>query len=516
MIFVLTSCDKNNVLPSGHSSIFPAENSYGLTEFELTRCLYFGDSTENLDLKEEWMKEYERLTGVKIKVNYPPRNTYRDNVNLKLASGELKGIVNFFTFTDVINAVENGFLEPLDSYLANNANWNSMSEEYKNSYLYNGKIYAINAGYTGNFFTRIIRADWLNNLQLNIPKTVYEIYDMAKAFTENDPDRNSKNDTYGLTTSNFWLCQDIFQAFDARLNNTGNGSIAWDPNEGAWIDSMLKPQMVDALNFMRELYKNRYIDNDMFTNSGSVAREKLHSGKCGSIFDWAMNGYEKATKAVRDTIPEARFIEIPGITGNATQNLNQRTMGGLIYGIVKGTKYVDLVINHFVDKFLFDEKVHLAARNGIEGKTFKLEGTTIIMQIDPQTGKPYAGAELVEPMPNFDFDKYPRINDGTIYEKEEQLSIINLKSIMLQEGLNEKLLFNVPSEPYNSPQSSTYAICSADINKIFMDAATKAVMGETTAEEAIQEYRRKMKALGADKILEEANQAIGKKSIQKY
>lgn len=250
---VLTACvekkDESYIAPD----ITFTEEYPKLMEFELTRCLYFGDSTENLELKEEWMKEYERLTGVKIKVNYPPRNTYRESVNLKLASGELKGIVNFFTFTDVINAVENGFLEPLECYLENNRNWNSMPEEYRKAYLFNDKIYAINAGYAGNFFSRIIRADWLDNLGLDVPKTVYELYDMAKAFTENDPDRNGKDDTGGLTTSNFWLCQDIFQAFGARLNNTGNGAITWDPNEDAWIDSMLKPQMADALNFIREL-----------------------------------------------------------------------------------------------------------------------------------------------------------------------------------------------------------------------------------------------------------------------
>lgn len=254
----------------------------------------------------------------------------------------------------------------------------------------------------------------------------------------------------------------------------------------------------------------------MFTNTGSFAREKLITGKFGSIFDWAMNGYVSATNLTRATLPEARFVEVPGITGNTTENFNQRTMGGLIYGIAKGTKNADLVINHFVDKCLFDMKVHFAALHGIEGKTFKLEGNKVIMQIDPKNGKPYASPNLVEPMPHFDFDKYPRINDGTPEEKEEQLKIINLKTAMTNEGLSKKLLFNVPSEPYNSPQSPTYAISSSDINKIFMETAIKVVLGETTAEVALEEYRQKMKALGADKILEEANSAIGKRPIQQY
>src|SRR5512146_2184589 len=43
-----------------------------------------------------------------------------------------------------------------------------------------------------------IRKDWLDKLGLQMPTTIDELFAVAKAFTEQDPDGNGKNDTYGL------------------------------------------------------------------------------------------------------------------------------------------------------------------------------------------------------------------------------------------------------------------------------------------------------------------------------
>ena len=44
----------------------------------------------------------------------------------------------------------------------------------------------------------MIRKDWLAKLGLKEPQTVDDLYTIAKAFTEQDPDGNGKKDTYGL------------------------------------------------------------------------------------------------------------------------------------------------------------------------------------------------------------------------------------------------------------------------------------------------------------------------------
>jgi len=46
-----------------------------------------------------------------------------------------------------------------------------------------------------------IRKDWLANLGLQDPKTMDDVINIARAFTKNDPDKDGKNNTYGLALS---------------------------------------------------------------------------------------------------------------------------------------------------------------------------------------------------------------------------------------------------------------------------------------------------------------------------
>lgn len=74
-----------------------------------------------------------------------------------------------------------------------------------------GKLYGLPTAASPNDSMPIlwIRQDWLDNLGLEIPKTVDELYEVAKAFKENDPDQNGKDDTYGLAVNG----KDVFQQF---------------------------------------------------------------------------------------------------------------------------------------------------------------------------------------------------------------------------------------------------------------------------------------------------------------
>src|SRR5205085_1615698 len=61
-----------------------------------------------------------------------------------------------------------------------------------------GKAYGLQEPATAQLYKRlslVVRQDWLDKLGLKAPTTLDEFYDVAKAFTEKDPDGNGKNDT---------------------------------------------------------------------------------------------------------------------------------------------------------------------------------------------------------------------------------------------------------------------------------------------------------------------------------
>ena len=512
LMVLSASCQDNN-LPSGN------DGKYKKTAYpdvlKITRCLYFGDSADNQELKEEFLKVFHEKTGIKLEVFYPPRTNYMEKVNLMIASGELNGIVNFFSPSNIIKAVNDNTIEPLDDYLKDNENWNSMPEEYRNLYIVNGKIYGISAGYEGSFFTRSFRKDWLDNLGMKVPETADELLEVARAFTVDDPDGNGIDDTYGLTSSKFWNLQDIFQAFGVKLGNTGENPITWDPATGLWQDSMLKPEMADALAYIKKLYDSGYLDASFLTNQGNNMRENLWTGKAGSTFYWVTHACRQAVAEMKNTIPEAKWVEIPALKGKRTQQLNNRVMGGLIYVLVKGTNQPRETVNTFID-MLFDKDIFLLLKHGIEGKTFRQEDNTVIVMINPETGKPYETSGLTNEMPQFNRFNFPWCYDGTREEIQASLDVIKLEEQLLKEGLDKNLIFDIYKAAYDSPLSNEFSKKSTDMEKIFERETSMAILGEKTIDRALEDYRLAMKELGADLMLREANEAIGKTGWQTY
>lgn len=69
------------------------------------------------------------------------------------------------------------------------------------NYAIDGRLYGLplERGLSRDALT--YRYDWLQNLGLEEPKTVEDLVNMFLAFTNDDPDGNGEDDTYGTVTS---------------------------------------------------------------------------------------------------------------------------------------------------------------------------------------------------------------------------------------------------------------------------------------------------------------------------
>ena len=108
-----------------------------------------------------------------------------------------------------------------------------------------GKTYGI--PYSAQANALLIRSDWLKNLGLEAPKTWDEMEQVAKAFTENDPDGNGKSDTYGIAMNNT-ICTGgmndmtgLFESFGVNPNGWIAGS------DGKAASGLIQPQIKDGL-----------------------------------------------------------------------------------------------------------------------------------------------------------------------------------------------------------------------------------------------------------------------------
>ena len=474
---------------------------------KITRPLYFGDVSDHPDLKEEWPKVMEEKFGFPFEINALPRNEYIQKINLTITSGEATGLIGMFGIGDVKMLMEQGAIEPLDEYLQGNAVWNSLPEKMQDMFKIDGKVWAIPAGYQEAMFTRTIRKDWLDNLGLEAPETLDDFYEVSRQFTFNDPDQNGVDDTYGVTASGTWNLQDIFQAFGARLNKDGEGSITYDPNDNAYVDSMLKPEMIEALTYLNKMYEEGILDPELFTNKGSNMREKFWSAKYGSTFYWI--GFSEESRPYIEKIePDAAYVEVPYLEGNISENINHVWFNTIPYVLVKGTQDGDKMVNQFVDVFLGDRDGHLAGAYGIEGKTHRVEDNILYTMIDPETETPYKPPSIVTLIPELSQDLTIAVDGKTEEELAEMGALSEFKHNLIQSGLDSGKAYSL-SEASSIPLSPTYSLVEGDIKAAYDTCVSSAITGSAPVEEAVAKYREEVKKLGGQQILDESNEVFG-------
>jgi ABC-type glycerol-3-phosphate transport system substrate-binding protein len=487
-----------------------AEMDTGENYLELTKAQYYTDATQYLERKELFTERFREEFGVNLKVNTFPRDEYMTKLNLAITSGQLQGLVVPFTPGDVLRYREDGAILPMDAMLASNTTWYAQPEEFRETFKYYGETWALPTGLEPVMFARFARRDWLENLGMDVPETIDEFYEMARAFTEDDPDGNGMDDTVGLVSAGTWNLQDIFATFDARLNNFGADPICWDENEQAYVDSFLKPEAAEVLAFLNDLYENGYLDQETFTNNSSAMRSKLWSGKYGSAYYWMHWGTRQWLPTLNQTVPEGEVALLPQIKGNREQNINF-TIGssGGQYCILANTDNAGDMVNLFVDTFFGNEEAYLWGAHGIEGDTWRLDSQGRVLRwVDPATGQSTGPGLTGGRMFGWPADKYPVFDDVSPEEIREAERLREYEEENIARGREDGTLYHV-TPAKDTFLSVKYSEIISDVRKIFDEVVVKAVTGEMSPQQALDQYRRQVKALGAQQALQECNGNYG-------
>jgi len=499
---------------------------------DITKVYYFGDSLDNVGQKkdyEDWMTEEY---GINFEMHFPARNSYTEVINLAVAAEDLNGLVQLFTPQIVKEWKSDGLIYPVSGFLADNEVWNTtFPEEWKETYSFDGEIWAIAAGGDGtpSMFARSIRGDWLDTLGLTRPATVMELYDASYKFTYNDPDGNGINDTFGMTSRNMWLMQDIFQAFDARMNHVADAVPIWNPNTNVWEDSMIKPEMEECLNLLSKMASEDVMDKESFVHSSTVAKNKVKSGYYGGFFYWDswILSVESASKAV---FPDAYMEGIYALKGNISTNINQYGIGyGAPYALTSTTPEPKETANWFVNVFYGNDYGIFRGRYGIQGDfigeaMFTLKDTTIYKNYylnDEGKVKGYSAPGIV--------GGHPLYAVGTVYEivynsPDKDWNAATTKRVndglarrkaWFEEALGWGGVYMLP-ESLKEPSSDKFLEISADLGAAAKEAIAKSFIGEVTVKDALKKYKDTAKALGAKEVLDLANAEIGQTTQQSY
>ncbi|HEY8499834.1 MAG TPA: extracellular solute-binding protein [Clostridia bacterium] len=151
--------------------------------------------------KDRILLELQRRMNIELEIVSIPWDQYPNKLNIMMASGEQLDMANCDPGKTLIEWARNDIILSYDEYLKDGkypyVSSVVNSEAYKGLKI-DGKVYFKPLGLCPQQWGYLIRQDWLDNLGLDIPTNIDEFYEVIRAFTYDDPDKNNKQDTYGL------------------------------------------------------------------------------------------------------------------------------------------------------------------------------------------------------------------------------------------------------------------------------------------------------------------------------
>lgn len=285
--------------------------------------------------------------------------TYLEKLQIVLAGGEYPDLFKCMWADNVKSYYEDGLLVNLDKVADGNKLTNlkaylDKARSYQNLTAYDGEFYAAPMEIGVYQHALYYRKDWLEKLNLEVPKTMDEFYEVAKAFKDADLDGNK---TYGFSAdSSWWL-----NHFHCMYTNSWDYKLMED---GTIQHYRALDEMRESYAFWAKMYKEGILDQSICT--GTNARELFCSGRTGMMM---RDCYAKDIQYIMD--------QTKAINPEAEIGVMLLPAGPLGSHQITGTPYLDYTaisttaedparIAAILDYILSDEGQNLL-RNGIEG-----------------------------------------------------------------------------------------------------------------------------------------------------
>lgn len=375
----------------------------------------------------------EREYNIELKPIFLDANAYVRKKGLMYAGGKVPDVcLDSFVQADA----RHGFLLelPYEVLMRHAPNWVAeVNRVAPNAWLpmnYQGRNYGLPTVYLNGVYPGpgIWRMDWLENVGINrIPDTLDEMFEALRRITFEDPDRNGRDDTYGMSNDiqDFWWTAfaEIFGAFDVL-------PFDWMERDGEIVWGGTLPETREALALLRDWYAAGVIDPEFVTDRTSSPgglQHKFMNGRIGYIY--YIGRYETLDTTRENslinklqtlnpgaTLAVARFPSGPrGDRGGRVHGPDGG--GGITFGRHLAQQPMKVIrVLHMLDRMIADEDFHIETKAGRHGRHWDYR--------DPEIG-PNSGMRFLPP-----FD-------------EGQTATLNVLSLFL----NGASFFNPTSAP---------------------------------------------------------------------
>jgi putative aldouronate transport system substrate-binding protein len=332
------------------------------------------------DPKGEVHQAVEKLVGKKLQITWVPNAEYNDKTNVMLASNSIPDVVVIQDnkSPSFVQAAKAGAFWDLTDKLDKYPNLKPKSQQAWVNSKTDGRNYGI---YRVRPLLRsavILRKDWLEKLGLEPPKTTDDLYEVAKAFTEKDPDGNGKKDTYGLILPKWpapvFSASSPYNAIDVWFGTPNNFGM----RDGKLVPEFDVPEFWEAQRYIKRFIDEGLVNPDWATLDTGKWNDPFLQGKGGIIIDVNVRAGELFDK-FREIDPET-YHEKVAMVGNLSRpdgkkfSLPFTGYNGIVAiskQRIQTEEQLDDVLQ-VLDK-LASKEGSILLNNGIEGRNFKVE-----------------------------------------------------------------------------------------------------------------------------------------------
>lgn len=435
----------------------------------------------------EVQKKLEQMTNTKLQLTWVPSSTYTEKANISVASGEMPMAMLIQNNKDanIVSAARSGMFWEIGPYLKDFPNLSKMNKDVFNNVAVDGKIYGLyrsrDLATTGITY----RKDWLDNLGLQEPKTIDEFTNMLKAFANNDPDKNGKNDTFGITEEKGLSSL----GFIANVMGAPNG---WGEQDGKLVPDFMTPEYTDALKLYKKLYDDKLINQDFAVLNNQQKRDLFKQSKAG-IYIANIADAPDLNSGVTKAVPQAKVNIMDVMKGPKGEKTIAGTGYNGMYVFPKTSLKNEADLKKalgFFDK-LVDQDVFDLLGWGLEGRHYKLENGKRVF-IDQKLHDTEVGSSFLSLPPAG--ARTPGIETPLEARKSQVVPQWAKFAVM---------------NPTLALTSETQNTKGVELGTLINDSKTKFILGkidEAGWKKAIEDWRK----AGGDKIIQEYNDGYAK------
>src|SRR5690606_23597344 len=121
-----------------------------------------------------------------------------------------------------------------------------------------------------------INTEWMKKVNVEMPKTTDDLYQILKAFAENDPNNNGKKDEIGMVGSRSgWAQLPIVYLMNSFVYANPDKNYL-NVRDGKIIASFVQPEWKQGLEFMHKLVSEGLLSPLSFTQDQTQMRALIN------------------------------------------------------------------------------------------------------------------------------------------------------------------------------------------------------------------------------------------------